>query len=104
MKDKETRAQAFELFEMGYKSRKVSTLLGIDRSTAKEWQYLYEGGDLSWLSENAVDRACNICMEKRVLIVELIKCGKLTIAQASREYKVTRSTLKNWIRMQKKEK
>lgn len=104
MKNIAIRKKAFELFEMGYKSRKVSTLLGIDRSTAKEWQYLYEGGDLSWLSENAVDRACNICMEKRVLIVELIKCGKLTIAQASREYKVTRSTLKNWIRMQKKEK
>jgi len=45
----ETKRRVLKLFQQGYRSKAIASLLALNRSTVEQWGYLYEGGDETWV-------------------------------------------------------
>lgn len=66
----ETKKQVLKLFRQGLRSRKISEILNLDRSTVKEWQYLFDGGDSRWVTDKPIERVYRFTERQRAFIVK----------------------------------
>ncbi len=94
----ETKELVLKLFQQGLRARKVSESLGLDRSHVKEWQYLFDGGDTRWVSNQPVQRAKQISNRQRAFIVSAYKNGALTMADLCKGFAISKSVVKCWVR------
>lgn len=94
----ETKELALKLFRQGLRARKISESLGLDRSHVKEWQYLFDGGDTQWVSNQPVQRAKLITNEQRAFIVSAYKNDALTMADLCKGFALSKSVVKCWVR------
>ncbi len=94
----ETKELALKLFRQGLRARKISETLGLDRSHVKEWQYLYDGGDTRWVSDQPVQRARTITAGQRAFIVSAYRSGALSMADLCRGFALSKSVVKCWVR------
>ena len=93
----EIKKKVLELFKQGLKSGAISTALGLTSSRIKEWQYLFEGGDTSWVSDKPIQRVSCFSMEERDIIVEAYLNKTLTIADICRTFLLPRTVIVKWI-------
>ena len=94
----EIKQNALVLFRQGLRARKISQILNLDRSRVKEWQYLYDGGDTSWVSDEPVNRAARFSGTQRDIIVRAYLNYSLTMADLCRTFLLSKSMLKQWVR------
>ena len=94
----ETKQQVLELFRQGLRARKISEILNLDRSRVKEWQYLFDGGDISWVSNEPVYRAIQFSGLQRDIIVKAYLNYALTMADLCRTFLIPKSMLKQWVK------
>jgi transposase InsO family protein len=94
----ETKELALKLFRQGLRARKISESLGLDRSHVKEWQYLFDGGDTRWVSNEPVQRARFISNTQRAFIVNAYKDDALTMADLCKGFAISKSVVKCWVR------
>ena len=99
----ETKKQVLKLFRQGLRSRKISETLGLDRSTVKEWQYLFDGGDTRWVTDKPISRVYRIPEAQRAFIVKAYIDKALTMADLCRTFTVPKTMIKRWVRTYKKD-
>ena len=99
----ETKKQVLKLFRQGLRSRKISETLGLDRSTVKEWQYLYDGGDTRWVTDKPISRVYRFSETQRAFIVKAYVTHALTMADLCRTFTVPKTMIKRWVRTYKKD-
>lgn len=92
-----TKKQVLGMFKQGLRSRKISESLHLDRSVVKEWQYLYDGGDTRWVTDQPISRACKFLGHQRNLIVEACLGNALTMADLCRTFLIPKTMLKEWV-------
>jgi len=97
-----TKKQVLGMFKQGFRSRKISESLHLDRSVVKEWQYLYDGGDTRWVTTQPISRVYNYPGSQRNLIVEAYLNNALTMADLCRTFLIPKTVLKEWVRHYKK--
>ena len=98
----QTKKQVLSMFKQGYRSRKISESLHLDRSTVKEWQYLYDGGDTRWVTNQPIPRVYRLPSNQRNLIVAAYINKALTMADLCRTFLIPKTVLKEWVRHYKK--
>ena len=98
----QTKKQVLSMFKQGYRSRKISESLHLDRSTVKEWQYLYDGGDTRWVTNQPISRVYRLPSNQRNLIVTAYINKALTMADLCRTFLIPKTVLKEWVRHYKK--
>lgn len=94
----ETKQRVLELFRQGLRARKISEILNLDRSRVKEWQYLFDGGDFTWVSNKPVHRAIQFSGLQRDIIVKAYLNYALTMADLCRTFLIPKSMLKQWVK------
>jgi len=99
----ETKKLVLKMFRQGSRSRKVSDALNLDRSTVKEWQYLYDGGDTRWVTDQPIERVYRFSEIQRAFIVRAYLTKALTMADLCRTFTVPKTVIKHWVRKTKKE-
>ena len=99
----ETKKQVLKLLRQGLRSRKISDTLGIDRSTVKEWQYLYDGGDTRWVTDEPISRLYRFSETQRAFIVKAYINKALTMADLCKAFTVPKTVIKRWVRTFKKD-
>ncbi len=99
----ETKKQVLKLFRQGLRSKKVSNLLGLNRSTVKEWQYLYDGGDTRWVTDKPINRVYRFTEKQRASIVKAYIDNALTMADLCRAFTIPKTVIKIWVRTFKKD-
>lgn len=93
-----TKKQVLGMFRQGIRSRKISESLHMDRSVVKEWQYLYDGGDTRWVTDQPISRVCRFPGHQRNLIVKAYLGNALTMADLRRTFLIPKTVLKEWVR------
>ena len=94
----ETKKLVLRMFRQGHRSKKIARVLGLDRSTVKEWQYLFDGGDTRWVSDKPVGRVYRFSELKRSFIVRAYMTNALTMADLCRTFTVPKTVIKHWVR------
>ena len=97
-----TKKQVLGMFRQGLRSHKISESLHLDRSVVKEWQYLYDGGDTRWVTNQPISRVYRFPGHQRNLIVEAYLTNALTMADLCRTFLIPKTVLKEWVRHYKK--
>ncbi len=98
-----TKKQVLKMFQQGLRSKKISNVLNLDRSTVKEWQYLFDGGDTRWVSENPIERVYRFSEFQRSFIVRAYLTNALTMADLCRTFTVPKTVIKHWVRTTRKD-
>lgn len=98
----QAKKQVLGMFRQGLRSRKISESLHLDRSVVKEWQYLYDGGDTRWVTNQPISRVYRFPGHQRNLIVEAYLKNALTMADLCRTFLIPKTVLKEWVRHYKK--
>ncbi len=91
-----------KMFRLGHRSKKIAKTLGLDRSTVKEWQYLFDGGDTFWVSDKPIDRLHRFSELQRSFIVRAYLTKALTMADLCRAFTVPKTVIKHWVRTTRK--
>lgn len=94
----ETKEMALKLFRQGFRARKISETLNLDRSHVKEWQYLFDGGDTRWVSDKPVRRADSISQTQKAFIVNAYKMDAFTMAELCKGFLLSKTVIKCWVR------
>lgn len=92
----ETKKLVLKMFRKGSRSRKVSDALNLDWSTVKEWQYLYDGGDTRWVTDQPIERVYRFPEIQRAFIVRAYLTKALTMADLCRTFIVPKTVIKHW--------
>ena len=97
-----TKKLVVKMLRQGHRSKKIAKDLGLDRSTVKEWQYLFDGGDTFWVTDKPVDRIHRFSEHQRSFIVRAYLTKALTMADLCRAFTVPKTVIKHWVRTTRK--
>lgn len=93
-----TKKQVLKMFRQGLRSKTIAKTLHLDRSTVKEWQYLFDGGDIRWVADRPIERLYRFSEIQRAFIVRAYMTNALTMADLCRTFTVPKTVIKHWVR------
>ncbi len=93
-----TKKLVLKMFRQGLRSKRIANTLNLDRSTVKEWQYLFDGGDERWVTDKPIERVYRFSELQRSFIVRAYLTKALTMADLCRTFTVPKTVIKHWVR------
>lgn len=93
----EAKQQVLKMLQQGMRSCTISKSLGLAYSRVREWQYLFDGGDKSWVSDKPIVRVNQFSEEMKDIIVEAFLNKTLTMADLSRTFLLPVTVIKQWV-------